>query len=46
MCVTVTLIEQLWQRNTDLAFILSSMDFTAIHTYFRIFSLNFKQNVS
>ena len=31
--VTVTLIEQLRQRNTDLAFILSSKDFTAIHTY-------------
>ena len=33
MCVTETLIEQLWQRNADLAFILSLKDFTAIHTY-------------
>ena len=39
MCVTVTLIEQLWQRNTDLAFVLSSTDLTAIHTYILEFSV-------
>ena len=39
MCVTVALIEQLWHRNTDLAFILSSTEFTAIHTIFLEFSV-------
>ena len=39
MCVTVTLIEQLWQRNTDLAFILSLTDFTAIYKYILEFSV-------